>query len=365
MLYVCDENFNRLGIVGKFSYLLWRKRYSSHGEAELHVDVTIDNINLLKKGHILFRKDDSEAMFIYYRGFDETEDGKEQLIIKCFSSVRWLDRRILWGKYNYEDTPENIIRSMITSECINPSKIERKIPQIKLADAKNLGAPIKMQSLYQELLEQVESLCNTYEIGIRTNFNGKSLFYEVYEGHDRTVNQSENPRCILSKSFSNVVRRNFEEADNDFKNTVLIAGAGEGNARKITAIEQGDGLDRREFFVDARDIQDTKRGSEEDIPIPESEYMLLLRQRGLQKLLEHEEFISFDCEIDVTRENTKYNEDFFLGDLITIRDDKLGIIMNSRVVEVDEVYQTHKEIFVKVGKSVPTLPEKVRKMVTK
>lgn len=361
---MCDQDFNRLGLIGNFSYLLWRKRYSSHGEAELHVDVTSQNIELLQKGNILFRKDDNEAMFIYYRGFSDNEDGKEQLVIKCFSAIRWLDRRILWGITNSNDTPEKIIRSMITTECITPSAPNRKIPQIKLANVKGFGVPIQIQASYVNVLEQSQSLCNTYEMGIRTLFNGKELFYDLYEGENRTVNQSANPRCILSKDFSNVVSRNYEEADNDFKNTVLIAGVGEGVERKLASIEQGSGLSRRELFVDARDLSETKEVNEEEIPISNADYILLLKQRGLEKLLDYEEFISFDCELDVTKENTKYNRDFFLGDVITIRDDKLGIVMNSRIEEADEVYQnSEKSIFVKVGKSIPTLPEKVRKMV--
>lgn len=364
MLYVCDQNFKRLGIVGSFSYLLWRKRYSSHGEAELHVDVNTQNIEMLQKGNILFRKDDNEAMYIYYRGFNEDDSGRDQLIIKCFSVIRWLDRRFLWGIYNFSDTPEKIARSMITTECIAPNNSSRKIPQLQMAPVKNFGNVIQFQVSYANVLEQIESLCNTYEMGVRAIFNGISLLVDFYKGMDRTINQTSNPRCILSKSFSNVLNRNYEEADNDFKNTVLIAGAGEGIERKLASIEQGSGLSRRELFVDARDLSTTKKINEEEVLISDEEYTLILKQRGLEKLLDYDEFISFDCEMDVTKDNTKYGRDFFLGDIITIRDDKLQIIMNSRIVEADEVYQNStKSIFVKVGKSVPTLPEKVRKMV--
>lgn len=364
-LYVCDQSFTRLGILGSFSYLLWRKRYSSHGEAELHVEVNTKNIDMLQKGNILFRKDDNEAMYIYYRGFAEDNTGIDQLIIKCFTVVRWLDRRFLWGIYNYNDTPEKIARSMITTECISPKIPSRKIPQIQLSTVKSFGQPVKFQVSYANVLEQVEALCNTYEMGIQALYNGKLLLFDFYVGLNRTIDQSVNPRCILSKSFSNVLSRNYEEADNDYKNTVLVAGAGEDAERKMANIEQGSGLNRRELFVDARDLSDKKtvEGSE-DIPYSDADYALILKQRGLEKLLEQEEFISFDCEMDVTKDNTKYGEDFFLGDIITIRDDKLQIIMNSRIVEVDEVYQGGtKSIFVKVGKSVPTLPEKVRKLV--
>lgn len=66
----------------------------------------------------------------------------------------------------------------------------------------------------------------------------------------------------------------------------------------------------------------------------------------------------------MTKENTKFNEDFFLGDLITIKDDELGILMNSRVMQADEVFQEDgKSIYVSVGKSVPTLPQAIKRMV--
>ncbi|WP_433959308.1 siphovirus ReqiPepy6 Gp37-like family protein [Cytobacillus horneckiae] len=362
MLYVCNENFERLGMVGRFSYLLWRKKYSSHGEAELHVDVTTENINLLQKGRILFRKDDNEAMFIYYRGFSEDATGKDQLVIKCFSLIRWLDRRILWRIATYNNTPEDIVRSMISTEIISPSNLNRRISQIKLAARKGFGSPIELQASYVDLLEKIEAICNTYEMGIRTIFDGIEAKFDLYEGVNRTVNQSTYPRVILSKDFSNVLSRKYEEADNDVKNTALIGGEGEGTARTLTSIEQGTGLNRKETFVDARDISNQ---TEDNVQIPDAEYKKILKQRGLEKLLDFEDFYSLECELDVTKENTKYGRDFFLGDLITIRDDKLGIIMNSRVEEVDEVYQQSKEIYVRVGKSVPTLTEKMKKLVNR
>lgn len=363
-LYVCNQDFTRLGIIGRFSYLLWRKRYSSHGEAELRVEVTPQNIELLQKGNILFRKDDNEAMYIYYRGFMEDNSGVDQLVIKCFTLLRWIDRRFLWGTYDYNDTPVKIMRSMITTQCISPSDSKRNIPQIQLAPLNNFGQAIQFQISYANVLEQVEALCNTYEIGVRDLFNGSSLQIDFYEGLDRTINQTVNPRCILSKSFSNVLTRNYEEADNDYKNTVLVAGAGEGALRKTASIEQGTGLARRELFIDARDLSESRDVNGQDVPYTAAEYQLILKQRGLEKLLEYVEFISFECEMDVTKDNTKYGRDFFLGDIITIRDDKLSIIMNSRIVEADEVYQNGaKAVYVKVGKSVPTLPEKVKRMV--
>ncbi|MGF9978671.1 siphovirus ReqiPepy6 Gp37-like family protein [Viridibacillus arvi] len=365
MLYVCDENFTRLGMISSFSYLLWRKKYSEASEVELHVDVSMKNIKLLQKGNILFRQDDNEAMYIYYRGFSD-DNGVDQLVIKCFSLIRWTDRRILWGIYHFSGAIETILRKMIVDSMISPTDSARKIPQVQLTATKNIGETISKQSSYANIYESIADLCNTYDIGIRCNFDGRTMHYDMYAGADRTINQMANPRIILSKSRANLLKRTYEDADNDLKNTALIAGAGEDYARKTATIINGTGLSRRELFVDAREISDTTGEDEEGNPIyiPSSQYQRLLIAKGTEKLAEYGEFISFDCELDVTKENTKYNEDFFLGDLVTIQDEELNLLINSRVLEADEVFKSDgKSIFVRVGKSVPTLPQALKRMV--
>lgn len=364
MLYVCNENFERLGFIGNFSYLLWRKKYGPGSEAELHVDVTTRNIELLKKNNIIYRQDDNEAMYIYYRNFDDS-NGVEQLVVKCYSLFRWTDRRLLWRQYDFDATPEMIMRKLINETMINPIDSNQKIAQVNLTQAKNFGANVQHQMTYKDVYESIEKLCDTHEIGARCIFNGRELFYDFYEGENRTINQSIHPRIILSKSRANLLHRTYEDANNDLKTTALIAGAGEGSERKLASIgTEFKGLARREIFIDAREVSDKKDVNGEQVDIPLSEYQQLLLAKGNEKLSEYTEFIGFEAELDVTKENTKYNEDFFLGDLVTIKDDELGILMNSRVMQADEVFQEDgKSIYVSVGKSVPTLPQAIKRMV--
>ena len=366
MLYVCNENFERIGFIGSFSYFLWRKKYGPGSEAELHVDVTAKKVELLKKGNIVYRQDENEAMQIYYRQFDDS-NGVDQLVIKCFSLTRWTDRRILWGQYDFNDTPENIMRRAINETMINPSNSARKIRQVQLAPGKGIGQPIRQQMSYKYVYDVCENLCTTHDIGMRCLFNNLQLKYDFYEGTDRTINQNVNPRIILSKSRSNLLKRTYEDANNDLKNTVLVAGAGEGARRKTASLgNSNNGLNRRELFVDAREISDILGHDEEGNPIyvPTSRYNSWLIAKGNEKVSEYNEFIGFECELDVTKENTKFNEDFFLGDLITIKDEELGILMNSRVMQADEIFKGDgKSIYVSVGKSVPTLPQALKRMV--
>ncbi|RUT62961.1 hypothetical protein C1144_04880 [Clostridium botulinum] len=89
-------------------------------------------------------------------------------------------------------------------------------------------------------------------------YKSRLIKFDVYKGVDRTLNNGTIAPCIFSRDFENILEQEYTDSLNNYRNTTLIAGAGEGKDRKITSIEEGAGLDRYELYVDARDIQDTE-----------------------------------------------------------------------------------------------------------
>ncbi|BDB01705.1 hypothetical protein CBOS2020_17790 [Clostridium botulinum] len=168
---------------------------------------------------------------------------------------------------------------------------------------------------------------------------------------------------------------------NNYRNTTLIAGAGEGKDRKITSIENGKGLDRYELYVDARDITDKEEKEKmvvdkdeegnvtgeheetEEVEIPWERYKPLLLQRGKEKLSECEEIKTFDSKIN-TNGNNVYKKDFDLGDIVTIVDKKWGIRIDTRITEIEEIYEEKGlEVNVVFGNNIPTIIDKIKQKV--
>lgn len=144
---------------------------------------------------------------------------------------------------------------------------------------------------------------------------------------------------------------------------VLIAGQGEGTARKVAMINDNlTGFDRRELYVDARDIADTKESTvegEEAIPIPDAEYQTILIERGNSKLAETQPICTFESGISVLS-NLVYKEDFDLGDRVTIQNVRWGLVLNTRITVVEEVYENDTvDIRVNFGSNIPTLIDKI------
>lgn len=356
-LYVFNKELNFQGLVDVFDSFIWRRRYSRCGDFELHLPITAENLNLLIKGNIIYKKDDKEAGYIVYRKLTEDTEGREMLAVTGRFMIGYLGRRIIWGTENYNGTVEVALRNSVNNNCINTADQHRKIESLELGVLKGFTHPANFQVSYSNLLNVIEDKAGVSELGIRTflDVQGKKLVFDIYEGLDRTAGQNINPQAIFSKEFENVLEQEYTDSMNDYKNIALIAGEGEGAERVLTAVGSGNGVDRFELFVDARDLQQGEMSTED--------YTSQLQQRGNEKLSENSIIQTFGSKINVLS-NLTYKVDFDLGDLVTCVSKKWGITIDTRITEVEEVYEAEgKQINITFGNDIPTLIEKIKKVI--
>lgn len=364
-LYIFDKELNFKGILESYSSFIWRRKYSKCGDFELHCNLTPDTLILLKKGNVIWKNDDLEAAYIEHRNLKQDATGKEVLVLKGKFLTGYLDRRIIWERQNLNTTSELAIREAIYNSAINPTNADRKINLLALGEAKNLVQTVSKQVGYKNLLETIEEIASVSELGFRTNLDiqNKLMVFDIYEGLDRTASNGANPPAIFSQEFENILEQEYTDSLNNYRNTVLVAGEGEGSEREFISLENGQGLDRYEMFVDARDLQSTKTVNEEEVPIPISEYRKMLEDRGISKLSEHKEIETFDSKVNLNS-NLVYKEDFDLGDIVTCASKKWGITIDTRITEIEEVYEeSGKQINVTFGNEIPTLIDAIKREV--
>ena len=146
----------------------------------------------------------------------------------------------------------------------------------------------------------------------------------------------------FSSDYDNLISSNYLTSESEFKTIALVAGEdiSEDNTRIYISMEQTDcpvgsycDLDRRELFVDARDLQST---DDEGQPIPEEKYIKKLVNRGKEKLQDALCVAAIEGEADTTS-FFKYGRDFKMGDVVTVKDD-FGHSLLARVTETVESY---------------------------
>lgn len=123
------------------------------------------------------------------------------------------------------------------------------------------------------------------------------------------------------------------------------------------------GLDRRELYVDARDLQSD---SDPDHPLTAEEYTALLTTRGREKLAENQLVRSFFAVVRTLDPTYIYGVDFFLGDTITVTDERLGVTIDAVVQAVERsVSRKGEDMTLTLGYSMPTLHDILKRKAVK
>lgn len=364
-LYIFNRDLELKGILDTFTSLIWIRRYYKSGEFELHCPLNSPYLELLKSGNIIYKKGDNEAGYIETRQLKIDNTGHELLEVKGKFLTNYLARRINWGQLIFNGRAEELMRKLVNDNAINPSNVNRKISDLILGDLKGFMDGISYQNSFGNILDCLENISNTSNLGYRNllDIKNRKIIFDVYKGVDRTVNNGTIAPCIFSRDFENILEQEYFDSLNNYKNTALVAGAGEGKGRKLTSIEEGQGLDRYELYVDARDVQDTKTVDNAEVPIPDDEYIPMLLQRGKEKLSEYKEVQTFDSKIN-TQGNNVYKKDFDLGDIVTVVDKKWGIRVDTRITEIEEVYEEGKVgVNPTFGNNIPTIIDKIKQAV--
>lgn len=324
-LRIYDKELNLLGIIENQKSLIWTRRYNKAGEFMAYFPLTDDNIRLIKIDNLISFRGANEAGVIEDVIMRSTNI--ERVIIASGRFlISYLDRRLIRPTYNFTGRTEIAMRQMIQNAVA--------IPLVEMGALQGFTDTIEFQATYKNLLSYESKLSVYSNIGFRfrPDFTNKKIYFETYRGLDRTRGQTERPFVEFSDRFDNLSSVENRKNTQLLKNVGYVGGEGEGSERVFITI--GDdtltGLERREMFVDARDIS--------SMDITQAEYLEALRTRGYEKMNEQIFSDSYDVTT-VPTGNYKYKDDYDLGDIVTIRKTDWNLTTNLRITEIQEVYE--------------------------
>lgn len=341
-LRIYSPEMELLGIIDNASSTIWTRRYFEPGETQVVLPITQDNLDLTRRGNLIYKRDSKEAAVIEDREIEEGYNIRKITIKGRFLSS-YMDRRLIRPTVTFSGKVELAMRQLLAGSY--------PIPLVELGELQNLPETTSFQATYKGLLKYETKLakCAGYGYRFRPDWTARKIYFEVYEGLDHSASQSDRPRVIFSDAYSNLNDTTYRENEQEYKNVLYIGGEGEGSARKIVSIGDSSGLDRREAFVDARDLR-------QDTDITDAAYEEMLLQRGREKASEMVISECVECET-LADINFRYKTDYDLGDIVTVRKANWGIDLNMRITEISEVYEQGQT------KIVPTLGDPLKETI--
>ena len=342
-LSVLNSSFETIGIIDIFESLIWTERYSDAGEFEYYAPFTEADLELFHLGYYLSIAESEQIMIIEKIKIETNVESGNHLVVSGRSLESLLDRRIIWVQTTVSGNVQNAIKKLITDNAISPDNAhggsDRIIPNlvfVSSTDASVTGLTMdSVQFTGDNLFEVVKSICDVFGLGFKITLSNGSMRFKLYNGANRSytnldgTSQTVNPWVIFSPEFESLISSDYSLSTENLKTVALVAGEGEGTDRKRSEIASGEtsGLERREVFVDARDISSTD-GEE---TITDEEYTQLLQTRGLETLATYISETNFNTDMGNIIPY-EYRTDFNLGDIVQI-ENEYGLQSRARITE--------------------------------
>lgn len=339
------------GEVDNYLSLSFCRSYHSPGEFQLVTNRKVQNANQLEINNlIMLGADPCKTGIIRHKEIKAGERGEEILAVKGYALGVITRQRITippeGQAYDIQEADgETVMKHYVQRNCLIIPGME--FPMLAIVENRHRGPTVKWQSRYKNLCDELEQISRLTGLGwyIYPDLNSKSWIFDIYNGRDFSASQQINPPVIFSPEFDNVSSQEFTDSLIDFGNYAIVAGQGEGVDREIVMLGSGaTGLDKHVIFVDARDIGNTSD----------------LHGRGEAQLAEHQRIFSFQSEV-LTNGPFQYEVDWDVGDVVTVQNKAWNLTMDSRVTEVEEIYEAGGfKLNVTFGNSLPILSQKLK-----
>lgn len=366
MIMILDDTMRIVDILRKYEYSQYEFKAREIGTFTINAMLDKENLYLMDKtkNYYVILDDDVFGVIESVKRESDSETSKV-FVIKGSLALKLLDYRVIKGQVTFKGKSYKYIEELVKQNLIMSDDSNRNIAlAVEFEDEERLkqvcsiiDKQVTGGSLWDEISEVAEAdklriILRPNVIAVNTehhqNIDGWTLI--IGAGEDRTRHRANNAvsSVMLSQSLSNIANTDYIVDRSKLRNTVYIAGEGEGTDRKWYNIDvnsdvtfgERKGWNRRELWVDARDVQ----SEQDNVTLTDAEYEELMKQRADEKAKDNDLSEEYTATVtDITKQYT-YKKDYNIGDFVTIADEELGMEFDAQITNVIVTRQDDREI---------------------
>ena len=374
MIEILNSNLKRIDILRRYSFAQYTEKFRDVGTFELHIPMSDEMKYLFDETEQYYFLFDTK-----YHSTDKKILGVLDKISKASSDSSDYDNEVtITGRMSQFIFKQRIVNGTVTFQGYSflylQELMKKNISGVDSSDPRYLNlaysyfpTPPKIYQKTSQVSKQVTGgyLWDAFEEVMEQDKLGIFMFpyltqdSEIQDvkyietilsvGSDRRVgNKDGNVEVVFSQDISNLARTSYERNTEQYMNHCYIAGEGEKENRKWfdydinsdVQLLNKNGFNRRELWIDARDIQ-----SEQDNKIlTDAEYEVLIKQRVSQNAVENTEQKSYEATLTEQTKQYKFGVDYNLGDWCTILDTEYGLKIDVQILEATHTLQSNQEI---------------------
>lgn len=366
MITILDDAMRIVNVLRKYEYSQYQYKAREIGTFQINAMLDKENLYLMDKTknfYVLFDNDVFGVIESVKRESDS--ETSKVFVIKGSLALKLLEYRVIKGQVTFKGKSYKYIEELVKQNLIMSDDSNRNIAlAVEFEDEERLkqvcsiiDKQVTGGSLWDEISEVAEAdklriILRPNVVVVNTehpqNIDGWTLI--IGAGEDRTRHRANNAvsSVMFSQSLSNIANTDYIVDRSKLRNTVYIAGEGEGTDRKWYNIDvnsdvtfgERKGWSRRELWVDARDVQ----SEQDNVTLTDAEYEELMKQRADEKAKDNDLSEEYTATVtDITKQYT-YKKDYNIGDFVTIADEELGMEFDAQITNVIVTRQDDREI---------------------
>jgi hypothetical protein len=351
---IYDRDFNWLDETEQAESVQLTREWYDTGQFEIHIhpDKAAAHPLIQKDNIIVINRDGGKAGIV--RDFHITENrGKQAFVIYGVMADGLTKRRITvppteaqrpgaLGWDRIRGPAETVMKHYASMNMITPYSAKRRIGRLFMAENKGRGQVFPWQTRYEHLHEVLSGIGQFAGMGygITADVKNKRWVFDAVPGTDRTQEQGAVSPVTFRMEYANIGDYRYAEDRQNHRTTGYAGGQGE-DEKRLTYIlgDEHEGMDRHEVFLDC--------GNAENI----NELIYF----GGQRLSEFYE--AKTVEVSALPRTFLYENDYFLGDLVTVMITRLGLTIDTRITSVRETWErnTDHTVEARFGEKLPNL----------
>lgn len=349
-----DSTYLPDDVIEGYSSMIWTERYLPAGEFELRTPLIEETRATLPEDSLIGLTDSDEVMVVETHEIDRDESGAATLVVKGRSFETGMEQRYIPWMEGYRKTwkmqstyPDyGAAIALIWDTIINPTAsseltaaayahdIKNNIANVRVSQRVSASTPfqewwLEAGELYPKVLEFLARsgygirnrrpindvpgtqmmLSSTGALQVDPAIVNSALWIEVYNGQDRSKEQTVNPAVEFSYGAGHLLSPKYLFSSKNFRNVAEVTSSvGSVLVYSSDSIDPNiSGRSRRTLYVDGGDAGTATL----------AQFTPAMVQKGEIELKKHNREAAIDAAISVSTP-FKYGTDYGLGDKVTV-----------------------------------------------
>ena len=318
--------------------------YYDIGEFEVYCEANENNLNALKGGNYVKIPNKPYLWVIKSVEYSFTASGARVISAKGYEAKWIIGQRIVLAPTTISTNLATAVYDLISLNLGARALSARKINgfsqvqgdfEIEIADT---------QATRQNLWDFIANLLKSYKCGAYSIFINGNIVYNPIYGADKSN------KIIFAQSFDNLINSDYFEDSSNYKTYCRVVSTFKENNTETDYVKDynkgGEGINRYEMVVNSNisaeyapdpEHPETKvkldLTDEDDLALYQSWQEQEAKNQLAEKIIQKD----FSAEIDLNyfyySFGTGENDDFFLGDLVMVRDEDFGYSVKARILK--------------------------------